>query len=1030
MKNLHIKTIQEENRGLEDSFLTQSDSGYKASSHHFAKKRSSLSKNEFYAKYLKKNFDFSQDDDLQVIYDIIQKPNNSKSNLDLMILQNAFKNIRLFQELENEIPQKQMFNLYRELLHYEYQPRQIVFNQGEIGREFYIILKGSVYIIGNEDKKQQDNPSQEQQESENQQNIKEEVENTNEQKPVQKQQPLVQTNTSKLARRLSKKSSFVMYSQILDPNNQTLQRKQTLERSPSFVQQGKFLYNSLKRTTSLIYDIDEDITDEEYIKLNFPDFDILAKLESGASFGEVALRDSVPRTATAICSGETHFITLKRDAFKRFLEQYYSVVQQQNINFVKKIALFSNWTDQMINQMFYYLEKKTFRMNQTIYKEGSDSLGIYLIREGEVKLYQEMQLPQNEQDRLKNVRHFMRKIDFAKQQNIFYAPVSHLAQGQMFGHEDIVNSTQRKYTAICSSSNCQILFLNKERFLQLSKRRNTIENAFEESAMKQEWHSQLISNLESFTKNQNEFIKRQESQKYKLLIRNNIQEGKRNSQIFENNNSKTHRRSNQSLPSSLLNKQNCQIVDFTNQQSNHLKAEINSQEPNNLNLQEKLLKHQKAIKENKNENLQQIILLKQNCQIKPTKNDLKCKQDILDAFMSSATAENTPLQSEKLIRHSSNKNLFQKNQDVSVIIEDQRLKTDSSKQRRPLSGLSFDIQRNSEAKQVCQTISSMGNIDLPYQKIQASQSQVDISEQQINDFQYQSDQKHKSLSSNQQKKLRKILESNSKANKNESPIRKQSINQDFLRQLIDNSLHVPKRIQQSLLTCQEDSQIYLEQQGLSKLDIDNQIIPTCQSMHLFKKRILNKYPKLANEQKESNQLSLKQQINDLQMQQRILKSLKLPKIRKNSSNFIDIFMPIEPQSQKNLDQIPPIKEFNSSFDLSNQKIIQPNLCEIRTPVKRNKSQNSISIIETLKNLKQELVEKKIKSDVQIKDKSDLFRRKNLSQSNLLDEKHVFDLKKLTQQNYNFQNKFNEINHNPTILQLIFTKPNKIEESKK
>jgi len=64
--------------------------------------------------------------------------------------------------------------------------------------------------------------------------------------------------------------------------------------------------------------------------------DILAKLEAGASFGEVALKDCVPRldfyfnkvanakntfcrTATVICSGETHFITLRREAFRRFL---------------------------------------------------------------------------------------------------------------------------------------------------------------------------------------------------------------------------------------------------------------------------------------------------------------------------------------------------------------------------------------------------------------------------------------------------------------------------------------------------------------------------------------------------------------------------------------------------------------------------------------------------------------------------------------------------------------------------------------
>jgi len=41
--------------------------------------------------------------------------------------------------------------------------------------------------------------------------------------------------------------------------------------------------------------IEEECTDEEYIKMQFPELDILAKLEAGASFGEVALKDCVPR---------------------------------------------------------------------------------------------------------------------------------------------------------------------------------------------------------------------------------------------------------------------------------------------------------------------------------------------------------------------------------------------------------------------------------------------------------------------------------------------------------------------------------------------------------------------------------------------------------------------------------------------------------------------------------------------------------------------------------------------------------------
>lgn len=64
-----------------------------------------------------------------------------------------------------------MLNLYKELRYVTCPTRTIIFNQGEIGKEFYIILKGVVFIIGNEDKKDGQHDSKdkgEDNESENQ----------------------------------------------------------------------------------------------------------------------------------------------------------------------------------------------------------------------------------------------------------------------------------------------------------------------------------------------------------------------------------------------------------------------------------------------------------------------------------------------------------------------------------------------------------------------------------------------------------------------------------------------------------------------------------------------------------------------------------------------------------------------------------------------------------------------------------------------------------------------------------------------
>jgi CRP-like cAMP-binding protein len=42
-------------------------------------------------------------------------------------------------------------------------------------------------------------------------------------------------------------------------------------------------------------------------------------LNAGKSFGELALTKGAPRAATIVCKEETHFVTLSRDKFNKFL---------------------------------------------------------------------------------------------------------------------------------------------------------------------------------------------------------------------------------------------------------------------------------------------------------------------------------------------------------------------------------------------------------------------------------------------------------------------------------------------------------------------------------------------------------------------------------------------------------------------------------------------------------------------------------------------------------------------------------------
>jgi len=54
------------------------------------------------------------------------------------------------------MPEDSQYNLLRELKH-EYVPRgHAVFHKGDTGKNFYLILKGSVYIMAPPEKKEED----------------------------------------------------------------------------------------------------------------------------------------------------------------------------------------------------------------------------------------------------------------------------------------------------------------------------------------------------------------------------------------------------------------------------------------------------------------------------------------------------------------------------------------------------------------------------------------------------------------------------------------------------------------------------------------------------------------------------------------------------------------------------------------------------------------------------------------------------------------------------------------------------------
>jgi CRP-like cAMP-binding protein len=53
---------------------------------------------------------------------------------------------------------------------------------------------------------------------------------------------------------------------------------------------------------------------------------------------------------------------------------------------LQSLAIFAEWDEAMLNQLYYHFSFKSVKMNEIIYKEGDKAQEIYLLKEGEVEI--------------------------------------------------------------------------------------------------------------------------------------------------------------------------------------------------------------------------------------------------------------------------------------------------------------------------------------------------------------------------------------------------------------------------------------------------------------------------------------------------------------------------------------------------------------------------------------------------------------------------------------------------------------------
>ena len=85
------------------------------------------------------------------------------------------------------------------------------------------------------------------------------------------------------------------------------------------------------------------------------------RLKSGASFGELALEQNKPRSASIKCIEDCHLAVLDKADYKRILAQLVKEKRMDVVNFLQTLPLFKTWTKGSLTKLSFFFKEKSTR---------------------------------------------------------------------------------------------------------------------------------------------------------------------------------------------------------------------------------------------------------------------------------------------------------------------------------------------------------------------------------------------------------------------------------------------------------------------------------------------------------------------------------------------------------------------------------------------------------------------------------------------------------------------------------------------
>ncbi|KAL4456123.1 hypothetical protein ABPG74_014084 [Tetrahymena malaccensis] len=221
--------------------------------------------------------------------------------------------------------------------------------------------------------------------------------------------------------------------------------------------------------------------DEQYVNKAYPQFNQIATLKSGYSFGEIALRQQTVRTATVLCTEDTLCASVSKEIFNSCISEFYKIQRDKEIGFLHQFHIFTDLYKQDVEMILMSCTKHQFNKYHVIYKENEQSDRIYFLQEGEIEVSKKSDIfTENANllyvDRTKDLnmselpfRNFGNQLSYKK--TVKRIPVVKVCPNSMFGDEEAFNNKKRETKAVIASNEATYYSLKIKDFYQIMQKK-------------------------------------------------------------------------------------------------------------------------------------------------------------------------------------------------------------------------------------------------------------------------------------------------------------------------------------------------------------------------------------------------------------------------------------------------------------------------------------------------------------------------------------------------------------------------------